>query len=313
MIESSFARTRAFCSSLRLVALVASIICASLARADTVPDDRAKKDGDELPWQSGPRKVDLGHDVEFDLPAGYAFLGPPHAGKVMESMGNLYNDNLLGIVIADQEQAQWFVTLRYDAEGYVKDDEKIDADELLGSMRDGLEEFNEERKTKGFPPLALDGWDEKPHYDRSAHHLVWCLRVSDKDGASANFNTRVLGRKGYVSINLVTDPNDVQTDKHHASAVLAATRFKSGARYEDFDGSKDKVAEYGLAGLVLGGAGLGAMKLVKLGLLAKFWKVLLAAVIAGKKAIIALFLAGAAGLRKFFGRKGTSAQGSNQA
>jgi uncharacterized membrane-anchored protein len=313
VINSLFARTRAFGILLRIASVVAAITCASVARADTVPEDEAKKDGEhELPWRSGPRKVDLGHDVEFDLPAGYSFLGPPQAGKVMESMGNLYNDNLLGLVIADQEKAQWFVTLRYDAEGYVKDDEKVDADELLSSMREGLDEFNKERKTKGFPALSLDGWDEKPHYDRSAHHLVWCLRLSDKEGSSANFNTRVLGRKGYVSINLVTDPASVQADKHHASAVLAATRFRSGARYEDFNKSTDKVAEYGLAGLVLGGAGLGAMKLVKIGLLAKFWKVLLAALIAGKKAVIALFVAGAAGVRKFFGRK-QSTQGSNQA
>jgi uncharacterized membrane-anchored protein len=265
---------------------------------------QAQKEGGGLPWQPGPRKIALGHDIEFDLPAAYSFLGQPQAGKVMESMGNLYNDDLLGLVIGGEEKAAWFVTLRYDAEGYIKDDESVDADELLGKMRDGLDEFNDERKSKGFPPLKLDGWDEKPHYDRSAHHLVWCLRVSDKDGSSANFNTRVLGRKGFVSINLVTDPQRVQLDKQHASVVLASTRFLPGSRYEDFNRSTDKVAEYGLAGLVLGGAGLGALKLVKLGLIAKFWKVLVAALIAGKKAVIALFVAGAAGVKRLFARRG---------
>jgi uncharacterized membrane-anchored protein len=224
----------------------------------------------------------------------------------MEKMGNLYNDNLVGLVIAGGEESSWFVTLRYDAEGYVKDDEAIDSDELLDSMREGLEEFNAERKQRGFPALKLDGWDEKPHYDRKAHHLVWCLRVSDSEGASANYNTRVLGRKGYISVNLVTEPARVGADKHHAAAILAAARFQPGARYEDFDSSSDKVAEYGLAGLVAGGMGLGAMKLVKMGLLAKSWKLLLGLLIAGKKLIIPLLVALGYGVKKLFDRRGAS-------
>ena len=123
---------------------------------------------------------------------------------------------------------------------------------LLDDMRDSLPEVNEEREQQGFSPLALDGWDDPPHYDKDNHHLVWCLRVSDKEGASSNYNTRVLGRKGHVSINLVTDPARVATDKPHALALLKATQFTAGSRYEDFDASTDKVAEYGLAGLVAG-------------------------------------------------------------
>ena len=83
-----------------------------------------------------------------------------------------------------------------------------------------------------------------------------------------------------------------------------ATTFGAGARYEDFDGKTDKVAEYGLAGLVLGGAGVAAAKLVKVGILAKFSKVILAALIAGKKVIIGLAVALVAILKKIFtGRK----------
>ncbi len=262
------------------------------------------------PWQQGPKHVDLSNGIALDLPADYDFLPMPEAGKMMESMGNLYNENLLGVVAARDEQSPWFVTLRYDEEGYVKDDESVDGDELLESMRESLPEVNEEREAQGFPPIALDGWDEKPHYDKAKHHLVWCLRVSDKEGASANYNTRVLGRKGHVSINLVTDPARVATDKPHAMALLAATQFGQGSRYEDFDSSTDKVAEYGLAGLVAGGAGLGAMKLVKIGLLAKMWKVILAVVIAGKKAIFLVLLAIGAGIKKLLSRSKASSEQS---
>src|SRR5262249_19515413 len=91
--------------------------------------------------------------------------------------------------------------------------------------------------------------------------------------------------------------------KPEGKKVLEGTKFQAGARYEDFDKKTDKVAEYGLVGLVLGGAGLGAAKLVKVGLLAKFWKVIVGIVIAGKKAIVVAALAVAAFFKRLFGRK----------
>ncbi|MGC4069120.1 MAG: DUF2167 domain-containing protein [Polyangiaceae bacterium] len=83
-------------------------------------------------------------------------------------------------------------------------------------------------------------------------------------------------------------PNPAKLGAHKplAAGLLAKTSFKPGARYADFNSSTDKVAEYGLGGLVLAGAGLGAAKLVRIGLLAKFGKVLIALLIAGKKLLV---------------------------
>ena len=179
---------------------------------------------------ASPKKIDLGKGIALDLPAEYDFLAMPEAGKFMESMGNLYNENLLGLVAGRAEDSPWFITLRYDEDGYVKDDESVDGDDLLEEMRDSLPDVNEERQEQGLPALSIDGWDEPPHYDKGNHHLVWCLRVSDKESSSANYNTRVLGRKGHVSINLVIEPARVATDKPHALALLKATQFVSGSR-----------------------------------------------------------------------------------
>jgi uncharacterized membrane-anchored protein len=237
-------------------------------------------------WQPGPKGVALGHELKVDLPAGYAYLPPGPAAKLLEKNGGFYNENLLGLIASTDPKEEWFVVARFEDSGFIKDDEKIDADELLTALKDGANEANEERQKRGFKPLTVDGWSEPPRYEAAQHHLVWALIVSDPDGKSVNLNTRVLGRKGYVSLNLVTDPSLLAQYRGHAQKLLSVTSFDAGARYEDFNEKTDKVAEYGLAGLVLAGAGLGAAKLVKLGLLAKFSKVLIGLLIAGKKVIV---------------------------
>lgn len=262
----------------------------------------------ELPpgVKPGPAQVELGHDLALDVPEEHVFLEKPVAAKLLEQNGSFYHDNLLGIVVSKDDEAPWFVVIRYEDEGYIKDDEKLDADEILNAIKEGQEEANEERVRRGFKALRIGGWTEAPHYDQAQHHLVWALNASTDDGTSVNYNTRVLGRRGFVSLNLVADPKDIDASKPHVVKLLKNTTFKEGARYADFQEGTDKVAEYGLAGIVLGGAGLGAAKLVKVGLLAKFGKVLLAILVAGKKLIVVAVVGVLALLKKLFGGKGSS-------
>lgn len=250
-----------------------------------------------MPWKPGPAHVDLGHELGLELPEHYMFLPPAAASKVLEQMGSFHNEDVLGLATSTDD-AEWFVVISYDAAGFVKDDEAVDADALLGDMRDALDEANDEREEHGFERLALDGWAEPPRYDRDRHNLVWALVVSGHDGKSVNYNTRVLGRRGYASLNLVTDPSTLAQFKPDAEALLRSTSFGPGARYEEFDAGSDETAEYGLAGLIAAGAGVGAGKLVKLGLLAKFWKVILLGLAAGKKAVVLALAAGAAYVKK---------------
>jgi len=249
------------------------------------------------PWQAGPASLELDHGIKLELSAAYRFLPKEPAKKVLEGNGNYHNENLLGLAASADGTHDWFAVLTYDEEGYIKDDEKIDADELLSGMRDGVKELNEERQKHGFKPLTVDGWSDPPRYDRSQHELVWALVVSDADGKSVNYNTRVLGRRGYVSLDLLSSPERIAAEKTNAAALLAATSFKPGSRYEDFNKKTDKVAEYGLMGLILGGAGIAAV--TKVGILAKLGGLLLAA----KKLIIGFFVLIGAGLKKLFGRK----------
>src|SRR6185369_10611326 len=251
----------------------------------------------------GPSHVALGHELSLDLPEGFYFLAKKEADEMMRRSGNQDAPSLLGVVL--KPDSSWLVTVSFDAEGYIKDEdgEKLDADEILSEIREGTEEGNKYRVEHGFKPMHVDGWSEPPRYDRKAHHLVWAVRGSDADGTSINYNTRVLGRRGYASLNLIDDPEKLAQSKLEAATLLAVTHFDTGARYEDFNEKSDKVAEYGLAALVAGGAGAAALKLAKVGILAKFGGKLLALLIAGKKAVIGLFIALGAWAKRLFGKK----------
>ena len=82
--------------------------------------------------------------------------------------------------------------------------------------------------------------------------------------------------------------------------------FEQGNTYADFDPKIDKIAEYGLATLVAGGALGAAAKLGLLGLVGKYFIVVLLAV---KKFLVVAVVAGAALFRKvmsWFGGKSST-------
>lgn len=255
--------------------------------------------------------MSLGHELTLDLPDGFLLLEKKDADEMMRHAGNQDDPSLLGVVT--KPEASWLVTISFDAEGYVKDEEgeKLDADAILKAISEGTEEANKYRAEHGFKPMHVDGWSESPHYDRKTHHLIWGVIGSDADGKSINYNTRVLGRRGYASLNLIEAPEKLAESKLEAGVLLSVTHFDTGARYEDFNEKSDKVAEYGLAALVAGGAGAAALKLAKVGLLAKFGGKILALLIAGKKALIAALIAFGAWLKKFFGKKTPPQEPSN--
>lgn len=253
----------------------------------------------------GPAKVDLAGQASFDVPEGYVYLAKKDSQALMERLGNKPSDTDVGAIIPqDLDANSYFVTVDWAAEGYVKDDEadKLDAKEILESIKEGNEAANEYRKEHGFPPVEVVGWGEPPRYERSAHHIVWAIIGKSERSETVNFNTRLLGREGYLSLNLICGTEQLAVLKPTMGDLLKRAQFKTGKRYEDFQSGKDKVAEYGLAAMVIGGAAL-AGKAVKIGLLAKFGKVLLALLIAGKKAIVLLLVGIGAFLRRLFGRK----------
>lgn len=253
----------------------------------------------------GPAKVQLREQATFDVPEGFLYLNQDDTNLLLERLGNRKDERTIGgIFPKNLSDAKYFMILEWAGVGYVKDDDadKLNGDELLESIREGTKEDNKFRQERGMSELTVVGWDEAPRYDKANRHIVWAIRGRSADGDTVNFNTRLLGRDGYLSLNLICDPTQLAELKPAMADLLGRVAYNGGKRYTDYVKGKDKVAEFGLAALVIGGAAL-AGKAVKLGLLAKFGKVLLALLIAGKKAFVLLLVAAGAFLRRLFGGK----------
>ena len=273
------------------VAMALSLTAAAQQeQAQAAPDPATKID-----WVQSPATVDLGREAEVKLDEGYRFANGPDTRKLMESMGNIVDNTEVGLVHPTRDGQDWFMVFEYHPEGYIKDDDKdkIDADALLASIKEGTEAANKVRKERGISGLHIVGWDEKPNYDPTTHNLQWAIRAKDDDGSEVvNYQVRLLGRGGYMSVTLVDDPAKMAESKPEMRKVLAGFDYKAGQTYAEWKPG-DKVATYGLAALVAGGAGAAAAKLGFFGVIAKF---------IGKmgKAIVLVIVAIGAALKKLW-------------
>jgi uncharacterized membrane-anchored protein len=256
----------------------------------------------QINWTKGPASVDLGSDVaKIALDQGYVFAGAEDTRRLLREMGNTVDMSELGMVAPTAEGEDWMVIFEYDKSGFVKDDDadEIDKDAILESYQKGTEAANENRKAKGIPALHVTGWFEEPHYDARTHNLIWALRAQEEGGAEVvNYNVRLLGREGYMSVTLVDEPAKLAASKPQVERLLSSFTYKQGKTYAEWVPG-DKVAQYGLVALVAGGAGAAA---AKAGLFASLAKV----IAKGGKAIVLLVIGVLAGLKKLFTRAETA-------
>jgi len=250
----------------------------------------------------GPAKAQLEKVAQIDVPAGYIFIDGKGTRKLLESKGEPTSGQEVGLLVSTNED--WSVFFQYSDDGYVKDDEKdkLDADKLLASIKRGNDAANKKRVQAGNPPLEVVGWEVRPKYDAATHNLEWAIRATSEGQPVLNYNTRLLGRKGVMEVVLVVDPEKLPETLPVFRNLLVGYSFNSGQTYAEYRPG-DKVAKYGLAALVLGGAAVGA---AKLGLLSSLLLVFKKA----WKLVVVAIAAVAASLKKFFtklfGRKNES-------
>jgi len=286
------------------------IVCAAVAAPafaeDPAPPDPATTAENAAPEQPAfqfstgdiklPNKVATLH-----LGEKYHYLNPQEANKLLMAWGNPSDDTTQGAIIPAEvdplSDGGWAVFLSYEDDGHVDDSDaaKIDYDDLLKDMKQGTEKSNAARKEAGYPAMHLIGWAEPPRYDASSKRLYWAKEIkSDRSEMhSLNYDVRVLGREGVLSLEAVGSMDQVAQIKADMRPLVGVAEFNEGYRYAEFNSKTDKLAEYGLGALIAGGVA------AKLGLFGKLFAMLLAF----KKLIIVGVVAAGGFIAKLFGKK----------
>jgi uncharacterized membrane-anchored protein len=295
---------------LRLVTLC--LFAAVTARADDAPhlsDQQKQAIVSGLQWQTGTITLKDGL-ARINLAEGFRFLGADDARKVLhEVWSNPDDPNVLGLLFPKDsgplDDGGYAITVAYEDDGYVKDDDAdtINYDDLLKKMQASVHDANDERVKEGYQPMELIGWAQPPHYDKATHKLYWAkqYKVGNEPGPGnvLNYDLRILGRHGTLVLTVLGDMQALPEINNDVPGILAMVDFQPGNTYAEFDPKIDKVAEYGLAGLIFAGAAAGA---VKLGLFAGLFKWIFAAALALKKALIVIVIAIVAGVKKLWSK-----------
>jgi uncharacterized membrane-anchored protein len=246
-----------------------------------------------LHWVAGPKDLPALGNATFGVPDHYVFLDNADTKTFMvlnQNPPDAEDEQLFA-----PDDLHWFALIDFSPDGYVKDDEKIDADAILSSIKEGTEQANVERRKNGWGELQIVGWKKAPYYDEQTKRLEWALDLRDENGEAINFLTKILGRRGVTSAILVASPQHFDADLAEFKQALTHYNFNPGEKYSEFKPG-DKVASYGLAALIAGGAAAVATKV-------GFWKWLGLALAASWKFIWVPIVAAWAGLKRMFRRK----------
>lgn len=259
--------------------LLSLISVASFAQSNN-QDEQVWQAIQQLHWIHGPSEVQIGSRATLQVPKGFAYLNSADAAKFMMLV---HNPDTGGSSLLAPEDLSWFTLFEFDNIGYVKDTTKINADDVLAGVKKGTEAENQERRKRGWPTMTVLGWRYPPRYNSTEKRLEWAIDGEDSNNEEViNYNTRILGRSGVMAVQLVTAPANLDTAVNQLNSALDRFNFVPDEVYSAYRPG-DKIAEYGLAGLITGGAVAVAAKTGILKWLFKFIWVGIIALIAAIK------------------------------
>ena len=241
----------------------------------------AKKIWESLTPQHGKIKLNNGV-ATLNVPENFYYLNPDDTETVLVKVWGNPDTGVktLGMLFPEGKTPfdpdVWGVTIEYQEDGYVSDEDAkdIDYDEMLTQMQDATEASSQARVQQGYDAIRLVGWAAKPYYDEMTHKLHWAkeIKFGDQDVNTLNYNIRVLGRKGVLVLNFIAGMDQLDLIDTQIDTVLNIAEFDDGEKYSDFNPDIDKVAAYGIGALIAGkvAAKLGLLATVLI-FLKKFW------------------------------------------
>ena len=209
-----------------------------------------------LPWVEGPTQVTVGSHATFQVPSGYRFLGPSGTLKFMELTHNLPPSD--GTTVFAPDDFHWFGAFQYDDVGHVPDDDSIDPDALLKTMRKNQVQANKELAARGWTTFEIAGWKYAPFYDSATHNLSWATDLrTDSGHETINYNARLLGRTGYTAATLVASPDGLDAAVAEFKGAISGYAYIPDQTYAAFKpGEPPRVSRrlFGVSHAALGNA-----------------------------------------------------------
>ncbi len=286
------------------IAAIAALLLPARAEKEPSPQEKAAiqkamKAIGELQYKSGEISL-AGGKIKITLPPDLEYLDPANARKVLvDIFGNPPDSGSTDGMIVPKginflRAGGWEAVLKWKDEGFVKDDDfaKINFNEMLTDLQKAYKAGSDERVKAGYGKMELATWAQQPHYDAASHKLYYA-KLFDVDGPEQqlNYDIRVLGRHGHLELSIMSAKSDLADIEAQAPKILSMVNFTDGNRYADYKPGTDKVAAYGIAGLIAGGV------LAKAG----FFKVIFAAILAAKKFVIIAVVAIGAWIKRLVG------------
>lgn len=242
------------------VLAVAALGFASAAPAQTKAEMQERHAAEEAFARATQHSgvVRLLDQATVNLPPGVDFVPAAEANRQFVAYGGTSDDEVLGYFKpAEHSGKTWLIEVYFDKDGYIQDGDTKDWDtkQLLKNLQHNYEWLNERHRGDGESEIEAVGWLYPPEYDRARHRLVWAVDgrekgVPRKANALERCLSVTLGREGHISMNLMTDRAKLAADIPDMLKVLDGLAYNQGKRYEDFNASSDRVADYGLARLM---------------------------------------------------------------
>lgn len=251
---------------LTFLALMIGLLAMPPIAAATVS---AQEEVDRLSPRSGTIVLP-GAEAEIELGEEFEFYGPADTQRILVDIWDnppQEAEGVLGLVMpagVSPRERSWAAVVTYEPIGWVsaEDARTADYDALMAQMQESARKANQDRRAQGFPSVTITGWVQQPRYDSVSHTVSWAreLAFSDDDVSTLHYDLRTLGRRGMLSLNIVSSMGEMHEIRAAADILSDSAGFQPGARYEDFDAARDRTAEIGIAGLVASGAGLVVAK-----------------------------------------------------
>ncbi|MCU0423086.1 MAG: DUF2167 domain-containing protein [Bacteroidia bacterium] len=205
--------------------------------------------------------IQASEEITLNIPKGYKFIGKKDAEMIVfEIWGNPSTLGILGMIVKEDYRVtnitDWAFVVSYENSGYVKDDDASDVDytELMKEIQASEVEENKERVARGYDAIHVLGWASEPFYDQEQHILHWAKSMvfGENGDTTLNYDVRILGRRGILSLNAVGSIGQLNDIKSHINQIIKIATFTEGNQYKDFNPDVDQVAAYTVGGLIAG-------------------------------------------------------------